>query len=74
MIGTGVTARRMLRWVVALVAMSACTPGPSTEASLVSDPIELSSAAFEEGGSIPSRFTCDGDDIAPPLAWTGMPA
>jgi Raf kinase inhibitor-like YbhB/YbcL family protein len=73
MIGTRVTARRMLRCVVALVAMSACTPGPSAEASLVSVPIDLSSAAFEEGGSIPSRFTCDGDDIAPPLAWTGTP-
>ena len=73
MLGIRVTARRMLRCVVALVAMAACAPDPSTEASLVSDPIDLSSTAFEDGGSIPSRFTCDGDDIAPPLAWSSTP-
>jgi Raf kinase inhibitor-like YbhB/YbcL family protein len=25
-------------------------------------------------GAIPSRFTCDGEDVAPPLAWSGAPA
>ena len=34
----------------------------------------LSSPAFKEGGSIPSRFTCDGTDRSPALAWSGAPA
>jgi len=34
----------------------------------------LSSPAFKEGGSIPSRFTCDGTDRSPALAWSGTPA
>lgn len=34
----------------------------------------LSSAAFAAGGVIPSRYTCEGDDISPPLAWDGVPA
>jgi Raf kinase inhibitor-like YbhB/YbcL family protein len=34
----------------------------------------LTSPAFSNGGSIPATFTCDGDDISPPLAWTGVPA
>ena len=35
--------------------------------------IQLTSAAFEEGASIPSQHTCDGADISPPLKWTGVP-
>ena len=34
----------------------------------------LSSAAFTPEGAIPSRYTCDGDDISPPLQWSGAPA
>ena len=33
----------------------------------------LSSAAFTAGGPIPQRYTCDGEDVSPPLAWTGAP-
>jgi Raf kinase inhibitor-like YbhB/YbcL family protein len=35
--------------------------------------ISISSSAFPEGGMIPAKYTCDGSDISPPLAWTGMP-
>lgn len=34
----------------------------------------LTSAAFEHHGLIPVRHTCDGDDVSPPLSWTGVPA
>ncbi len=34
----------------------------------------LSSEAFENEESIPTRFTCDGDNVSPPLAWDGAPA
>jgi Raf kinase inhibitor-like YbhB/YbcL family protein len=33
----------------------------------------LSSEAFTRGGGIPRRHTCDGDDVAPPLAWSDPP-
>ena len=36
-------------------------------------PIELSSDAFVEGGTIPREFTCDGADVSPPLSWTHVP-
>jgi Raf kinase inhibitor-like YbhB/YbcL family protein len=36
--------------------------------------LTLTSPAFAHGGAIPKRFTCDGADDAPPLAWTGAPA
>ncbi|MHC4069021.1 MAG: YbhB/YbcL family Raf kinase inhibitor-like protein [Planctomycetota bacterium] len=35
--------------------------------------IKVTSPAFEEGGMIPSKYTCDGADISPPLAWEGVP-
>lgn len=35
--------------------------------------LKLSSTAFEEGQVIPKRFTGDGDDVSPPLAWSDPP-
>jgi len=34
----------------------------------------LTSAAFVAGGLIPAIHTCDGKDISPPLAWSGIPS
>lgn len=36
--------------------------------------LKLSSSAFAEGGTIPKKYTCDGESISPPLAWTAPPA
>jgi Raf kinase inhibitor-like YbhB/YbcL family protein len=33
----------------------------------------LTSTAFEGGGAIPRRHTCEGEDSSPPLAWSGTP-
>jgi Raf kinase inhibitor-like YbhB/YbcL family protein len=35
--------------------------------------MQLMSDAFEEGQQIPIRYTKDGDNISPPLRWTGLP-
>lgn len=34
----------------------------------------LSSGAFADNAEIPRRHTCDGDDVSPALAWSGVPA
>lgn len=36
--------------------------------------MELKSIAFDEGKPIPSKYTCDGPDLSPPLTWSGIPA
>jgi Raf kinase inhibitor-like YbhB/YbcL family protein len=36
--------------------------------------MQLSSPAFEKGGCIPMKYTADGEDISPPLAWDQVPA
>lgn len=33
----------------------------------------LTSAAFAHGQPIPRDYTCDGDDVSPPLAWEQVP-
>lgn len=37
------------------------------------DSLALQSHAFKDGGSIPPRFTADGEQISPPLLWTDVP-
>ena len=34
---------------------------------------ELTSTAFAAGEPIPAKYTCDGADISPPLAWSDPP-
>ena len=34
----------------------------------------LGSSAFAPGAAIPRRHACDGENLSPPLAWTGAPA
>jgi hypothetical protein len=36
--------------------------------------ILVTSPAFSEGNPIPKKYTCDGEDVSPPLAWSGLPA
>lgn len=35
--------------------------------------LSVSSSSFSDGAHIPSLYTCDGDDVSPHLAWTGVP-
>ena len=35
--------------------------------------LTLNSTAFTNGGEIPSKYTCEGDDTSPPLEWTDVP-
>lgn len=35
--------------------------------------LRLTSPAFEDGQPIPTRYTCNGSNISPPLEWDGAP-
>jgi Raf kinase inhibitor-like YbhB/YbcL family protein len=35
--------------------------------------LTLKSSAFGQEQRIPDRYTCEGDDISPPLSWSGAP-
>jgi len=35
--------------------------------------IQLTSSAFKNGEMLPKKYTCDGDQVSPPLSWSGLP-
>jgi len=55
------------RLMISLPVLLAAFGGP-TMAMTISSPV------FNDGGEIPSRFTCEADDISPPLVFAGIPA
>src|SRR5260221_5274785 len=48
------------------------TTSPTTGAPAMSFPIL--SSAFGDSAAIPAKYTCEGGDTSPPLAWKGAPA
>jgi phosphatidylethanolamine-binding protein (PEBP) family uncharacterized protein len=46
--------------------------GDSIILSVVAD-FALHSSAFNHGGPIPRRHGCEGEDLSPPLSWSGVP-
>jgi Raf kinase inhibitor-like YbhB/YbcL family protein len=35
--------------------------------------MEFTSPVIASGGEIPAEFTCEGEDVSPPLHWAGVP-
>jgi Raf kinase inhibitor-like YbhB/YbcL family protein len=60
-----------------LIALSACggaQTGPLSDIQgQTSRTLTVSSTAFKEGATIPTRYTCSGEDISPALTWSGAP-
>ena len=36
--------------------------------------MQLGSSTFSDGDMVPRRYTCDGEDLSPPLIWNNPPA
>jgi Raf kinase inhibitor-like YbhB/YbcL family protein len=70
----------VLAGVTAVLCVAACG-GSSVDRPVHTAPslseggdMELTSDAFRHETRIPSKYTCDGDDVSPPLAISGIPA
>jgi hypothetical protein len=73
--GRGVWIRTLSAAAVAL-AVTACGGGGAEEPPPTGPTVagfELSSPAFGDQGAIPLQYTCEGDNISPPLQWSGVP-
>ena len=57
---------------VALAVGPAAIVAQQQEAKAMS--LKLSSSSFAHNGEIPTQYTCEGKDVSPPLAWSGVPA
>lgn len=61
-----------------LLVASGCRGLPNEEQSILEEgvadmSIQLTSRAFAEGEAIPNKYTCDGENLSPPLSWSGIP-
>jgi Raf kinase inhibitor-like YbhB/YbcL family protein len=54
------------------MSASPSSAGPSAATSVGT--FTLTSSALADGDAIPNEFTCDGENVSPPLAWTGVPS
>lgn len=82
--------RLLFALILSVPVLAACAPTETTQqapAAMTTIPtvglsggtesvlsFALTSIAFEQGGPIPPKYSCDGDDISPPLAWDKPPA
>jgi Raf kinase inhibitor-like YbhB/YbcL family protein len=59
---------------LAVAGLTGCAGDSSSPADAdVPAGIDVTSTAFAEGEPIPTRYTCDGDEVSPPLAWASVP-
>ncbi|MCV2396015.1 YbhB/YbcL family Raf kinase inhibitor-like protein [Actinotalea sp. M2MS4P-6] len=69
----GRVARALLGVAAVAASLAGCSSGtPSTPSTPVLR-LEVTSTAFVDGGAIPQRSTCDGEDVSPELQWTAAP-
>src|SRR5215467_6043491 len=61
--------RRSITGGAVAVLLTAIVPFAAEGATM-----KITSSAFNEGGNIPSKFTCDGSDTSPPLQIAGVPS
>jgi len=74
----------LLRGCGALLVIAIAFPGCASEEAALPEGqdlpeeepmvLSLSSPAFQEGGEIPAKYACDGQDVSPSLVWDGPPA
>src|SRR5262245_57455570 len=62
--------------LAALALLAGCgraTPEQPAQGGGAAVNFTLNSTAFAEGQAIPVKYTCDGENISPPLRWDGAP-
>jgi Raf kinase inhibitor-like YbhB/YbcL family protein len=62
-------ALSMMVLAVIATGLMNCTSGDSVLPDEGEMTLSLSSPMFQDGENIPIRYTCEGDDVSPPLAW-----
>jgi Raf kinase inhibitor-like YbhB/YbcL family protein len=64
---------RILVLLGLVLAGSSCQTGKRENGDETTMTIRVTSTAFAEGETIPTKYTCDGENLSPPLAWTELP-
>jgi hypothetical protein len=56
-----------------LIVFSLGLAGPFEKTGKGEEKMKIESSVFKEGSMIPEKYTCDGENISPPLTWSGIP-
>jgi len=59
-------------FILFLAAQGYAQPGSENSGGTAME-IKITSSAFKDGDMIPKRYTCDGENTSPPIAWSGLP-
>jgi Raf kinase inhibitor-like YbhB/YbcL family protein len=65
--------RKIFRCLVAALLLGGAASA-GREVNAMSDAFRLKSSAFQNNAAMPTRFTCSGKDVSPPLQWSGAPS
>lgn len=60
-------------FLLSFIILVLFSPGALGQEGYKMGTLTLTSPAFEHNGSIPSKYTCDGKDLSPPLTIDGIP-
>jgi hypothetical protein len=61
--------KKKFAFAASAIFLAFCAPAHGAEKPR----LQIKSAAFQNGGDIPRKHTCDGGDISPALSWTDAP-
>lgn len=64
----------MLFCFILLTTCNQAQLSPTSQGGEEMKSILLKSTAFNQGETIPTRYTCDGEDVSPPLEWAEIPS
>jgi len=60
-------------WIFVVLSLLFGVPALLAQGVDAAMALMLTSPAYDAGAPMPSAYTCEGKDISPPLAWTGVP-
>jgi Raf kinase inhibitor-like YbhB/YbcL family protein len=68
--------RRPMQWFVTSLSLIATllVGVPASAAKEEAMSLVVQSTAFGANAAIPANYTCEGNDVSPPLAWSGAPS
>ncbi len=63
---------RLLPWLTSMLLLTSTAIMAAGDDGMHT--FRLTSSAFQNNGAMAARFTSDGDNLSPPLSWSGAPA